>query len=175
MTRRHLQGVRPQFQKCFIKWLVQNNGRILAATTIARRTDREMHLQIKGLCDSIQVSLRNHGDFYSLVASVEWMNEIWDLLISFDSFTHPAFGATTTYTSREEKWTAELFEPFLHWLNAELVPANALLIKGTLGDSTFAQIHVDLQAHQTTEQIAQLPLWSIQPVSPLAATHMPLE
>lgn len=61
----------------------------------------------------------------------------------------------TYYANREALWQAELFGPFLSWLNAKLYPATWLGLYRITGGSTWA----DLMDMPDPEANVLLPVW----------------
>jgi len=146
-TRHHhsQQQPRRRIQRAFIAWLYENKHRFCYQPQIHRRTDRIIEMSFAGIHPAVTVILARGIDI-----PVMRRNECVDLLASFE--TDPARDATGYYctlcaacdrqyfATREALWVAEIFEPFLDWVNDQLADANFLEIFETPG-ITFAKLH----------------------------------
>jgi hypothetical protein len=78
---------------------------------------------------------------YEINVAVEGQGTRWDLLQSFDAIPKRVPGGYVCelcpedkrpiFLSREAIWRTEIFEPFLKWVNNDLVNAGAVSISGT--------------------------------------------
>ncbi len=82
--------------------------------------------------------------------AVEWDGVGWDMLRYFETYPMRILGGYVcsecpeddrpVFPSREALWCAEVFEPFLEWVNHDLAGAAALSISGTPGRATWARL-----------------------------------
>lgn len=116
-----------------------------------------------GLNPALQIYLNQMG----IGVSVYWQDFCWDLLVCFDAAPVPTANGyccalcqpefRTYYANREALWQAELFDPFLDWLNNKLYPAIWLgLYRGKDGSTwTWAEL-MDMP---DPEANVLLPVW----------------
>ncbi len=149
-----LEKARPRIQRAFFHWLVQNRHRLALDLLIKKRTDRYADFSFVGINHAISAGLSDH----SLSVVIEYEGECLDMLISLDcvikhgragyfcdlcedyhSGTYPGEEFTKVFPTRAEVWAADLFEPFLEWVNDKLAPARWLGLYGTEG-ATWARL-----------------------------------
>lgn len=121
---------RRRIHRVFLEWLRKNRHRFRVPVEIKHRTDQAIELAFAGYHHSLSAYLSN----WCLDVSVNWQGECWDLLGSFESNPSTVTGGyhcllcspedRQTFINRDALWTAEVFEPFLEWVNQTLAPAN---------------------------------------------------
>jgi hypothetical protein len=129
---------RRRLQRTFDTWYRVNEHRFLVKLVFIRRTDDYLTFAFQGIERAIDATLS-----YDLCVHVTWDDQCWDILSSLDTYPKRVPGGyictqcdpatRPTFSSREELWVADLFEPFLEWVNEKLAPAQALHIYGTDG------------------------------------------
>lgn len=133
---------RPQIQRCFMRWLKENNARFEVPLILTKITAKGVELHFQNYPDCLSVWL-SHKE---INVHVQWQGEWWDMLISLDAWSYHTSGgykcnccwddrgkSATIFPSREALWTDHLFDPFLKWVNEYLAPARWLRISSTGG------------------------------------------
>lgn len=158
---------RPRIQRAFARWLYANEARFAVPLNVRYRKSW-VAISIQRLNPCIAISLTHVFNI-----GVWWNGGFWDFLIWIDACpTHTPQGYIDEHTipefrefypSRDALWTELLFEPFLVWVNEELVPARWLALYALSQDSSGGK-WVKLskqQKHDAPEgdAIAWLPLW----------------
>lgn len=125
-----------------------------------KHRDQFLVMQMPGLNPAISFVLTT----WEINVAVEWQNQCWDLLISFEVWLkHTAQGyycslcdeyAGAFYPSRVELWRDHLFKPFLDWVNTELRSHQSLFIYGNEHASWASLTKIN---HENDEIV--LPLW----------------
>ena len=123
---------RSRIQRAFFRWLIRNRDRLAFDLLIEGRTDRCVEFSFAGINKAISAYLNT----YEFNVLAETNEGCWDILISADAYIeksnnryfcrwcHDSF--REGYLTREEFWVGEIFEPFLTWVNSELVNARWL-------------------------------------------------
>lgn len=156
---------RLRIQRAFLRWLRANASRFSVPVKVIRRTHRCIDIGLENLNPCVNVFLT-----WEIGVEVSWQGECWDFLTFFEAapektpqgyvckMCEPE--ARTLYPSREALWTDHLFEPFLAWINDELVPARWLALYGARGKSTAAWLEKTRpeDEHGGDAQV-WLPLW----------------
>ncbi len=101
---------------------------------------------------------------YGIAVSAEWGGVAWDLVLCLeaapqrtplgylDQMVLPEY--RELYATEDELWQAELFEPFLHWVNEDLAPACRLgLWRTEEGGATWAKLL--RQGNMTQPEVAR--------------------
>jgi hypothetical protein len=152
--------VRRKIQRAFLAWLNCHQGGFKYPLQFVSREDGYLIMGMPNLNPALHVFLNQGG----MGMSLYWQGCCWDFLVCFDAAPIPTADGyycafcipeyRTYYASREALWQAELFEPFLDWLNNKLFPATWLGLNRTKG-ATWAELlrKPDPEAH------VLLPVW----------------
>jgi hypothetical protein len=136
--------VRQKNQRAFLAWLCEHQSSFKRPLQFVRRKDDYLEMSIPGLNPSLNIYLS-----CEISVSVNWQGCCWDLLVCFD--TVPRHSADdyycalyepeyrTFYANRKALWQAELFDPFLNWLNNKLFLAKWLGLYRVKG-GTWAEL-----------------------------------
>lgn len=143
-----LHDPRPRIQRAFFAWLEEARPRFKREVRIMRRTDKAVEFAFDVGGPALQGWLNRHeitvGAFHD--------GGCWDLIFDVDAYPErrgegyvcsqcEREGKHETFASREALWLDHLFEPFLGWLNENLAPAKALVLRATEdGRATWAQL-----------------------------------
>lgn len=158
---------RPRIQRAFVHWLRANASRFAVPVKIIRCQHRCMDIALEHLNPCLEIFLT-----WEIGVGVTWQGTFWDYLTSFEAAPiHTPQGyvcdlcepeGRDVYTSREALWIDHLFEPFLTWVNEELVPARWLALYGSIDfGATWAKLSQNRQEDKN-EGVATmwLPLWN---------------
>jgi hypothetical protein len=124
--------VRRKIQRIFLTWLERNQSRFEQPLQFIYREDEMLEMGIAKLNPAVTFVLNGQ----SLDVSVNWQGICWDYLVCFDTAPRPSAKGyycalympehRVYYPNRQDLWQAEMFEPFLDWLNTQLIPAQWL-------------------------------------------------
>ena len=113
---------------------------------LLKRTDTCLDI---GFCQISRI-LTATLSYDEISIAVVWNNECWDMLRYFETYPKRVPGgyvceecpadSRPTFPSREALWRAEVFEPFLEWVNQNLAHAEAVSISGDPGRMTWARL-----------------------------------
>ena len=146
--RRKRSRPRPAIQRAFHAWYEGASARFVVPVLLGRRTDRSWTLTLGG---STTPALCSWLYGYGIAVSAEWGGVAWDLVLCLEAapqrtplgyLDHMVLPEhRELYASKDELWRAELFEPFLRWVNEELAPARRLgLWRTEEGGATWAKL-----------------------------------
>lgn len=153
--------VRSRIERAFFAWYAEHQDAFLRPLVLARRTDGNLSFTMPGLNPNLGINL--HTWEFCLYASGQ--DQDWDRVIAFnaypeltnqgyyDTFTQP--GYCIFYNRRELLWQAEMFDPFMNWLNNKLMSAKWLGLYGAKGSCIWAE----LIAEPDPEALVSLPVW----------------
>jgi hypothetical protein len=137
-------NARAQIQRAFDTWYRANANRLLVQLEFTRRTEACLSFAFQGIDRALHATLTDE-----LNVHVTWDDRWWDMLISLETCPQrvPAGyvcadcdpATRPTFSTREALWKAELFEPFLRWVNNNLAPAKALHLL-QFGEMTTAKL-----------------------------------
>jgi hypothetical protein len=138
--------VRRKIQHFFVAWLNEHQGDFKHHLQFVSREDGYLLMGMPKLNPALNIYLNQGG----MGVSVHWQGFCWDLLVCFDTAPMPTADGyycdfcmpeyRTYYASREALWQAELFEPFLDWLNNKLFPATWLGLYRVKGGGIWAEL-----------------------------------
>lgn len=121
-------------QYAFISWLKSNEDRFAIPLILGKQSDQILEIGFKEITPVISAILIRD----EITVAVEWNEECWDLLASFESAPIKRKNAyicqmcshrvRQLFPSREELWSNHLYVPFLEWVNTRLQPSNWLAI-----------------------------------------------
>jgi len=118
---------RRKIQQSFFRWLRINQHLFRIPLQIEQRSDKLVEASFIGIISTISATLT-----WEINVAVMHDQNCWDLLASFDALPIKTPGASSYYCdicnpndrkhflSREEIWEAEIFVPFLEWVNNNL-------------------------------------------------------
>lgn len=150
ISPRRLHKARRRLHRAFFHWLHDNQSRFITQLfRIIKRTDRFLEFTIPGLNPALSFGLST----WELEVHVHWQNTYWDSLDFFETFPEAVSDGyicrlcksegRTTYPSREALWIADVFEPFLEWVNTELIKMHWLVLYGVANESTRARLMIN--------------------------------
>jgi hypothetical protein len=129
MSKKQLRA-RRRIHRAFLEWMQENRHRFLVPVVIRHRTDRAIELSFAGYNLCLSACLSD----WSIDVPVNWQGQCWDLLCSFESAASPVEGGyhcllcspeeRQLFGSRDELWIAEVFDPFLEWINETLAQSS---------------------------------------------------
>jgi hypothetical protein len=155
--------VRRKIQRAFLAWLNEHQYGFNHPLQFVSREDGYLLMGMPRLNPALHIYLNQGG----IGVSVYWQGICWDLLVCFDAVPMATVDGyfcalcqpehRIYYANREALWQAELFDPFLVWLNTKLIPAIWLGLYRNKG-ATWAELlrKPDPEAH------VLLPLWLSQ-------------
>lgn len=136
---------RRRIHRAFLEWLRKNRHRFLVPIEIRHRTDRTIELAFAGYHPCLSAYLSS----WCIDIPASWRGQCLDLLGSFEADPSPVAGGyhcllcspedRQIFISRDALWTAEVFEPFLEWVNQALAPANWIALYD-FGSMTMAKL-----------------------------------
>jgi hypothetical protein len=156
---------RRRLHRAFLDWLAVNGERLAIPLRIIERRDREIRLGFERATPALEVSVTT----WEINILVIWQGEWWDMLISFEALLKQVPGgyrcrlclpeAQRVWPSREALWLDHLFDPFLDWVNTELVHAQRLGLYETEGGGVrWARLLGD-DLPEDGEPDIEIPLW----------------
>ncbi len=164
--------VRRTIHRDFIRWYTQHASEFEVPLKFLKRTDTALDMSFEGLNDLVVISLNsnNHEIGVYLQLDGDWLNS----LIFFESYPKKVTDgyicslclpeAKKLYTSREAIWLDHLYEPFLNWVNEILIPAQWIIIQGSLSKDGCSTVNLvkNLPAKtQLTIDTTALAVWFI--------------
>ncbi len=136
---------RRRWQNAFSQWYSANEERFVIKLELLKRTDAYLGVGFCGVSRVITASITCD----EIAIAVEWHGLLWDILQDFETYPQRVSNgyvceqcpedSRPVFASREALWRAEVFEPFLEWVNRDLANAVALSISGTLDDASWAR------------------------------------
>ena len=146
--------------------------------TMERHREHCIEARLVGVNPALSLVLLGHGSDtdgspsdLDLSLAVTWGGANWDLLISAEAAPIRVSDGwqcrqcspdrRKTYSSLQTFWDGELFKPMRDWIEAKLLPADVLLLKGARdGGSTWAQLSsvIDASAFRDPCLFAALPV-----------------
>lgn len=145
---------RRMIQRAFLKWLEENRARFAVEIKLGRRTDNVLEFTFAGINRAISGALTT----WEINVTVMLEEECWDFLLSLDAEPKRVQGgyvcdlcprdSRPIFPDRPSLWGAELFEPFLEWVNDNLAKAKWLALHGNPGYATWARLLRDDKSSQ---------------------------
>ena len=142
---RHLH-CRRRMHKAFLKWHAENQARFVVRLELLKRTDDCLDIGFRGISRVLSATVTDD----EIIVAVNWDGICWDLLQDFETYPKRVPGGYVcrecpanirpVFPSRSGLWRAEVFEPFLQWVNQDLARAEAVSISGTRGRMTWASL-----------------------------------
>jgi hypothetical protein len=142
---RHLH-CRRRTHKAFLRWYSENEPKFAIKLELLRRTDTDLDI---GFCRIDRIVTASLVDDEIIIA-VMWEGECWDMLRDFETYPKRVRDGYVcdecpekhrlVFPSRDGLWRTEVFDPFLEWVNDDLVNAVAVSISGTPGSGTWARL-----------------------------------
>lgn len=139
-------SVRRRFHRTFLRWHAANAGRFVVHLEWLRRTDQVLTLGFHSINGAVTADVASD----EINVNVHWEGEFWDALLWVDAspiWTRDGYvcelcpeGTRQTYPSRDALWAAEIFDPFLAWVNGTLANAEAIILSGEPGRWTSARL-----------------------------------
>jgi hypothetical protein len=136
--------------QALVDWLDTARSRLAIAVELRARAGGHIELSFVGINPAIGALLTSR----ELSVFVEWEERNWDLFLSLDVMPrrtasgyiceHCKPEQRTIFPDLEALWRDHLFEPFLQWVNANLVAADAV---GLYGSSSSGWTSAELLAH----------------------------
>lgn len=152
---------RPRLQRAFIAWLSTARPRFKLPVSIVACTKRHIRCRLLGCTRAIDITLTTE-----LTVCALRDNECWDVLLWLDVQAQKTQGRyfcalcppenRDSYASRDALWCAELFEPFLTWVNQHAAQASWLDFHATAGGSTWAKFGHDDQETQSPTLVGRI-------------------
>jgi hypothetical protein len=137
---------RRRFHKAFFTWYAANEDGFVIKLELLKRTDRSLEI---GFCNIKRVVTAYVGDG-DISIPINWHDTNWDIIQWFEGSPRRFQGGYVcdlcpednrpVYSSREEIWRIEVFEPFLTWVNDDLAKAETVSVSGTPGSMTWARL-----------------------------------
>lgn len=137
---------RRRWQKAFFEWYGDNEERFAIKLELLRRTDTHLDVGFRGISRVITACIICD----EITISVEWQGFFWDILRDFETYPQRVPNGYVcsecpednrpVFSSREALWRAEVFEPFLKWVNHDLANAVAVSISGTPDEASWARL-----------------------------------
>ncbi|NOT65707.1 MAG: hypothetical protein HOP06_06745 [Methylotenera sp.] len=131
MTKQHDTSL---IQHAFIKWFKDSSQLFSTPLTITKHTKQSIELTFTNANSMISATLTSR----EISVQFNWDGIFWDYLIYFeavpefyrgyyvDSLRHA--DDDTFYVNRELLWETRLFEPFLAWVNNNLINTPCIVI-----------------------------------------------
>jgi hypothetical protein len=142
----HKRHCRRRFHNDFFRWYAASEGKFAIKLELLKRTDRALEI---GFCNISRV-LTAYAVDGEISIPVDWHDINWDIIQWFEASPRRFQGgyvcdlcpedSRPVYSSREEFWRIEVFEPFLAWVNDDLAKAEAVSVSGTPGSMTWARL-----------------------------------
>jgi hypothetical protein len=140
----HNPHCRRRYHKAFFQWYAANAEKFAIKLELLKRTDSSLEI---GFCNLNRVvTACVSGEDISI--PIVWNDTFWDVLQWFEASPKRAAGGYVcdlcpendrpVYSSREEIWRIEIFEPFLTWVNDDLANAKGVSVSGDPGGTTWA-------------------------------------
>lgn len=160
---RRLPKVRRKLHRAFFAWLVTKPAcSSLSAILIKERQDDFVSFTLQGLNPALSFGLSK----WELGVHVQWQGIHWDSLIFFESIPQAKSGSYVCalceaeyqkhYPNKTALWVDHDFEPFLEWINNQLISTRWLALYGIAEGSTWASL-VD---QPDCDAQTNLPIWS---------------
>ena len=121
---------RRRIYRAFLEWLHKSRHHFLVPVEIRHRTDQIIKLAFTGYHPCLAACLSG----WCIDIPATWQGQCWDLLGSFEAAPRPVTSGyhctlcspedRLLFDSRESLWTAEVFEPFLEWVNGKLAQSS---------------------------------------------------
>jgi hypothetical protein len=145
----HRKHCRPEIQKAFFLWYHENEQRFAIKLKLLRCTDRMLEIGFCLVAPVVTAWLTRT----EIEIVVNWEDTFWDFLRCFETFPKRVTGgyvcdqcpkdSRPTFPSRYALWCAEVFEPFLQWVNDDLAHSSAVSISGSPDSATWAKLIID--------------------------------
>ena len=137
---------RRKWQRDFVAWYLGNETRFKIKLELLRRHDDYLTLAFASLSRVIIVWVTAD----EITVSVEWEGELWDYICDFDTSPCRVPGGYVcsecpedkrdVYPSRASLRCAEVFEPFLNWVNQQLADSSALSVSGSANEASWVRL-----------------------------------
>jgi hypothetical protein len=137
---------RRRAQRAFVHWYAANEERFAIKLELLKRTDDFLEI---GFCkfNRIVTAILARNE---ISIPVTWKDDCWDIIAGFETYPKRVAGGYVcracpedrrpVFPSREALWRAEVFEPFLKWVNDSLANAVAVSVSGTPDAMTRASL-----------------------------------
>ncbi|HYR05604.1 MAG TPA: hypothetical protein VEP71_02880 [Gallionella sp.] len=152
---------RRRIHRAFLEWLRKNRHRFLVPVEIRHRTDKALEIAFAGYHPYLAAYLSG----WCIDIPVTWEGQCWDLLASFEAAPRPVTGGyhcilcspddRLLFSDWESLWAAEVFEPFLEWVNGTLAQSSWIALYD-FGGMTVAKL-CKTQPETCAGLIAMLP------------------
>ena len=136
---------RRQFHKAFVRWYTENEDKFAVKLRLLQRTDTLLHIGFCGIGPILTAWLEES----EINVNVIWECTHWDQILWLDASPKRVPGGYVcdlcpeatrlTYPTREAIWQAEIFGPFLDWVNDDLGHAVAVSISGSVDRGGWAR------------------------------------
>ena len=142
----HHLHCRRRAHKAFLRWYAANESNFAVKLELLKRTDQTLETGFAGISRVLTAGLSDD----EINVWVDWQGQCWDILRCFETSPKRVPGGYVCdlcpehdrplYPIREHLWRAEVFEPFLEWVNRALANAEAVSISGTPEWATWAKL-----------------------------------
>lgn len=137
---------RRRWQKAFIQWYTANEQRFAIKLELLKLTDTRLAVGFSGVSRALTANVMCN----EISVVVEWQGFLWDIIQDFETYPQriPAGYACSQcpedvrpiFPTRKALWCAEVFEPFLEWVNQDLANAVAVSLSGTPDEASWARL-----------------------------------
>jgi hypothetical protein len=137
---------RRPFHKAFFRWYAMNEEGFAIKLELLKRTDTCLDI---GFCKIDRVVTAGLTDD-EINVYINWQGTFWDMFDGFETYPRRVPNGYVcdqcpendrpVFPSREALWRAEVFEPFLVWVNDRLANAEAIALSGTPDRITWARL-----------------------------------
>jgi hypothetical protein len=142
----HGRHCRRRAHRAFLQWYTKNEARFAVRLELLKRTDTCLHIGFCRISRILTAALTYDG----ISVAVTWNDTCWDMLGYFETYPKRVQGGYVcdqcpqedrpVFPSREALWQAEVFGPFLEWVNRDLAQAEAVSVSGTPDGTTWARL-----------------------------------
>jgi len=142
----HRLHCRRRAHRAFLRWYATNEERFATKLELLKRTDTCLDI---GFCKISRVVTAELA-YDEIGIAVIWDGICWDMLHFFETYPKRVPNGYVcdqcpkddrpVFPSREALWRAEVFEPFLEWVNHDLANSVAVSISGTPHLATWARL-----------------------------------
>jgi hypothetical protein len=145
---------RRRSHRAFLQWYAENRENFAIDLELLKRTDTRLHIGFRKISQIITATLA----YDAISIAAVWDGHCWDMLHFFETYPKRVPNGYVcdqcpendrpVFSSREALWRAEVFEPFLEWVNRDLANAVAVSISGTPNSFTWAGLVVSATGPQ---------------------------
>ena len=142
----HWRHCRRRVHGAFFQWYAASEQRFAIKLELLKRTDTCLEIGFRKFNRVVTATLVD-GE---MSIPVIWEGICWDVLCWFETYPKRIPGGYVCdecpedtrpiFPTREALWRAEVFEPFLEWVNSDLANAVAVSISGSPGRITWARL-----------------------------------